>query len=89
MTTGACPECGIDRSTLQPTDTIAALLALPSRYTAALTPLAHAGDGLATRRPSEHVWSATEYTAHAADALRFICERAELILAEDDPELPR
>lgn len=89
VTTGACPECGLDRSTLTPADTIAALLSLPSRYTAAVVPLASAGNGLATRRPSESVWSATEYTAHAADALRFICERAELILGEDDPELPR
>ena len=89
VTTSACPECGLDRSTLKPAATITALLSLPSRYTAALAALTHAGDGLATRRPSEGVWSATEYTAHAADALRFICERAKLILAQDDPELPR
>lgn len=89
MTTSACPECGLDRSKLSPGDTITALLSLPSRYTAAVSPLISAGNGLATRRPSKNVWSATEYVAHAADALRFVCERAELILAADDPELPR
>ena len=40
-------------------------------------------------RPSDGVWSVTEYVAHTADALTFIRRRAELLLAEDDPVLPR
>lgn len=65
------------------------MLSLPARYTSVLGKLVRAGDGLATQRPSENVWSATEYAAHTADALWFICDRAALILQEDDPVLPR
>lgn len=89
MGSSACAGCGLDRSTLASTDAIKALLSLPARYTSVIGQLVRAGDGLATRRPAENVWSATEYAAHTADALWFICERAHLIISEDDPVLPR
>lgn len=89
MASAPCAECGLDRAATGPTEAIKTLLSLPARYTAVIGELMRAGDGLATRRPSENVWSATEYAAHTADALWFICDRAALILREDDPELPR
>ena len=88
MASGACQECGLDRSTVGPREAITTLLSLPARYTSVLGRLVRAGD-LATKRPSENVWSATEYAAHTADAMWFICDRAALILREDDPVLPR
>ena len=89
MGSSTCEECGLDRAAIGPTEAIKTLLSLPARYTAVLGKLVRAGDDLPTRRPSEHVWSATEYAAHTADALWFVCDRAALILREDDPELPR
>lgn len=89
MAATACAECGVDRSAIDPKDAIRTLLSLPARYTSVIGQVVRRGDGLATRRPAEDVWSVTEYAAHTADALWFICERATLILNEDDPVLPR
>ncbi len=89
MASSPCAECGLDRAAVGPKEAIKTLLSLPARYTAVIGQLVRAGEGLATRRPSESVWSATEYAAHTADALWFICDRTALILKEDDPVLPR
>jgi len=89
MTPSACATCGLDRAAVGPKDAIRTLLSLPARYTSVIGQLVRNGDDLATRRPAEHVWSVTEYAAHTADALWFICDRAALILHEDDPVLPR
>lgn len=89
MAPSPCAECGLDRAAVGAKEAIKTLLSLPARYTAVIGELVRAGEDLATRRPSENVWSATEYAAHTADALWFICDRAALILREDDPTLPR
>ena len=69
--------CGLDLSTVNPPDALAALRSYPRRYRAALaTPEGDDDDpeAVARRRPAPEEWSALEHTTHVADAFRLLDE---------------
>ena len=55
------------------------------RAAAELAALLRADEAQATQRPSEIVWSATEYAAHVRDVLLHVRDRLVIALVEDDP----
>ena len=91
MTAETCPECGWARRNVTPQGAGDALSAIAVGYRQAVERVQAqtAGTVLIRRRPRREVWSIAEYVAHTADALEHICRRAHLLLAEQDPELPR
>lgn len=44
-------------------------------------------DGALRRRPSPHVWSALEYTAHTGETVAWYQQRIERVLTEEQPQL--
>jgi hypothetical protein len=77
--TRACPDCGYDAATVDPS-------AIGSRVRATLPRWqAVAGRPDASRRPSPDVWSPLEYACHVRDVLRIFDGRLELVLTEHGP----
>ena len=76
----ACPECGFDARAVAPASVAARLRGTAQDYVEVLD----REDAL--RRPSEEVWSPTEYACHVRDVHRVFAGRVRLMLAEHDPE---
>jgi hypothetical protein len=76
----ACPECGFDARAVAPTSVAARVRGTAPDFVEVLD----REDAL--RRPSEGVWSPTEYACHVRDVHRVFARRVRLMLAEDDPE---
>ena len=75
-----CPDCGYDASTV----TVAGLPGLV-RSSAGAFGAALARPGAADR-PAAAVWSVLEYACHVRDVCRIFRVRADLMLAQDDPQ---
>lgn len=78
----ACPECGFDAASVQPTD-----VADRIRDDAADWVHRLAGSDVRTR-PRPGVWSTLEYGCHIRDVHRIFAHRVRLMLTEDDPQFP-
>ena len=74
-----CPECGYVAGEVDPAD-----LGRRLRDNAEQWPTVLAGPD-AGRRPSDGVWSATEYACHVRDVHRVFGARVRLMLDHDDP----
>jgi hypothetical protein len=90
MAGSACPECGLDAEALRPLDAINAVRTFPYRYRAVFKALSNepAFDEIVHRRPAPDVWSAVEYTAHAADMIDRSAPAIRRMQWEDRPTLP-
>lgn len=75
-----CPECGLVAGEVPPEDIGARVRADLPRWRAAL---AKPDAGV---RPSDAIWSATEYACHVRDVFGLFAERLNLMLTEDDPQ---
>jgi hypothetical protein len=85
-----CPECGLDYDTISPHDASGAMRMLPRRYRSVLTTHFLPGEdieALIRQRPAEGVWSALEYTAHAAQVIDMAAPAIRQIALEDNPLL--
>ena len=74
-----CPECGLAAGGVVGHQVPALIRAYAIRWTEVLR-----RPDVATR-PAPGVWSPLEYACHVRDVCRVFRERAELMLAEDDP----
>jgi len=85
-----CPECGLDYGTLHPPFAITAIKSFPRRYSEALAPSSGTedNDAVIRTRPAPAVWSALEYSAHAADLMHEFTTILQRMNDEDKPELP-
>jgi hypothetical protein len=79
----ACPDCGLDTTTIDPRDVAELLRANAIRWHALLT-----GPGDPHRRSDPSVWSALEYGCHVRDACQIFTTRLDLMLTQDDPLFP-
>lgn len=77
-----CPDCGLDTSTVKPTD----VPALTRANAAAWQPIL-IGLGAAAR-PDPGTWSPLEYGCHVRDVFRLFACRLGLMLTRDDPLFP-
>ena len=84
-----CPECGVDYGTLHPPFAINTIKSFPRRYTEALAPAAPSEDNetVIRTRPEPSVWSALEYTAHAAGLMDEFAVTVKRMYAEDHPTI--
>jgi hypothetical protein len=84
-----CPECGLDYDTISPRDAVLAVRTFPRRYRALLTHFDpdEDVDDVIRRRPAPGVWSALEYTAHAAEVLDLLAPTIRQIVNETNPHL--
>jgi len=80
--TRACPECGFDASSVQPSDVAGRI-----RDDAAYWVHRLAGSGVKSR-PRPDVWSTLEYGCHIRDVHRIFDHRVRLMLTEEDPRFP-
>lgn len=74
-----CPECGLAAGGIAGLEVPALIRAYAIRWAEVL----RRPD--AATRPAPGVWSPLEYACHVRDVCRVFRERAELMLAEDDP----
>lgn len=90
MSGWVCPQCGLDYDSIKPLDAINAIRSFPRRYRAAFATLNYdpAFEELVRRRPQPGVWSAVEYTAHAADMIDRFAPAIRRMQWEDRPALP-
>jgi len=77
-----CAECGYDPSSVRAEQLPDALLQAATRWQLVLQ-----RPGI-TARPSPRVWSPLEYAAHVIDVYLIMGDRAELMLAEPEPNFP-
>jgi len=77
-----CPECGFDPSSVRAEHLPDDLLQAATRWQLVLQ-----RPGI-TARPSPRVWSPLEYAAHVIDVYLIMGDRAELMLAEPEPNFP-
>lgn len=85
-----CPDCGFDFRSTSPRDCSGTIRSLPRRYRAVLTrTLGQEEDveEIVRRRPADGVWSALEYTAHAAQMIDMSAPNLRQIITEDHPHL--
>ena len=75
----ACPECGLDPSTIAVTDIADLVLANAAGWQEVLV------RPDVRRRPQPDVWSPLEYACHVRDVFRLFDLRLHLMLDEDDP----
>jgi hypothetical protein len=75
----ACPDCGFDAATFDPTSAPAAIVANVAEFRQLLK------DPRAALRPDEHTWSAVEYACHVRDVYRLYLYRLDLMLSEVGP----
>lgn len=74
-----CPECGLDVSTLAPSEVPDGVRANAKEWERLLR------DPRATTRPSDDRWSALEYGCHVRDVFRIFQTRVATLLEQDDP----
>jgi hypothetical protein len=84
-----CPTCGLDESTIAPTDVPVALRSYPRRFRALLTGFDEDedADALVRRKPDVWTWSALACTAHAAEYFDAVADAIARMLVEDRPTL--
>ncbi len=75
----ACPECGFDAGSFDPT-TIADALYVNAQEWATLLE-----DSRVRDRPAPNLWSALEYGCHIRDVFVLFNERLRMMLEQDDP----
>jgi hypothetical protein len=75
----ACPDCGFDAGSFDPTTVGAAIAGTVADFRALLA------DARAAERPNDHTWSAVEYGCHVRDVYRLYLYRLDLMLNEDGP----
>ncbi|BCI78879.1 DinB family protein [Mycobacterium sp. SMC-18] len=80
--TRACPECGFDASSVQPSDVAGRIRDDAADWVHRL-----AGSGVKSR-PRPDVWSTLEYGCHIRDVHRIFDHRVRLMLTEEDPRFP-
>ena len=87
----ACPDCGLDYSTISPGDALVAVRSFPRRYRALLTTLdqEEGPDSILHRRPEPGTWSAVEYTAHLADVIDDLAAAIRRVVVGDHPRVRR
>jgi hypothetical protein len=79
----ACPECGLDSTSVAREQLPDMLRANAARWREVL-----AGPGDARRRPRPDVWSPLEYACHVRDVCRVFSGRLDLMRTQDDPAFP-
>ena len=80
----ACPECGLDTRTVEPTEVAGMVRSVTVSWREVL-----AGPAASVRaRPGPEKWSALEYGCHVRDVFRRFEERLHLMLSEIDPVFP-
>jgi hypothetical protein len=84
-----CPECGLEYDSILPADAVAALRSYPRRYKEQFPPRDddEKPDGVIRRRPEPTVWSALEYAAHVADAVRELGDAVRVMTIQDHPTI--
>ena len=85
-----CPECGLDYDEISPRDAAGAVRSFPRRYRAMLTRVFEPGEDLEAiirQRPAPEVWSALEYTAHAAQTIDLMAPALRQVANEENPHL--
>ena len=75
----ACPDCGFDAASFDPTTIGTAIAATVADFRELLQ------NPHAAQRPDEHTWSAVEYGCHVRDVYRLYLYRLDLMMAEGDP----
>ncbi len=75
----SCHDCGFDAATFDPLTARGAIEANALRWRELLA------DPLATERPDDDTWSATEYACHVRDVYRLFLLRLEMMLYQDGP----
>ncbi|MEI2653019.1 MAG: DinB family protein [Microthrixaceae bacterium] len=74
-----CPDCGFDAATVDLASAGDEVRRIGARFAELLA------DPLASVRPDEEHWSATEYACHVRDVFRLFDTRLGLMLDQDDP----
>ena len=77
-----CPDCAFDAAAVIPRDIGMNIRDIASQWEVILL---HPD---ATKRPTENVWSPSEYGCHVRDVFRLFDFRLELMLTQDDPMFP-
>jgi hypothetical protein len=78
----ACPECGLDVTSLPPAAVAAGLRENAAAWRSLLDHAAVA------QRPADDRWSALEYACHVRDVFRLYDQRLTMLLEQDDPTFP-
>lgn len=81
----ACPECGFDGSTVEPSDVAAQVRANAAAWRNVLNRGERVGQRPPTPPGAGPVWSALEYGAHVRDVYALAVERLSLMLKKDAP----
>ncbi|MGQ0743567.1 MAG: DinB family protein [Acidimicrobiales bacterium] len=83
-----CSQCDLDVSALAHHELVGRLRVMPRRYRQMLkeaTAWRIDPEGMLRSRPEPEMWSALEYTAHAADMIDLLSPAIQLIQVEENP----
>lgn len=88
--TGLCPDCGFDPTTMTPRDAVVRLRSFPRLWRSGLA--MHLDDpdpeAVLAGRSAPGAWTALEHAGHVRDVLHALDIRLQRVLREDEPVLP-
>ena len=85
---GSCPVCGFDPSSVGPDEALAAVRSIPRRFADLLAALGAEAEEELSRRLPDRGWSALEHVGHVRDVLHALDVRMQRVQREDRPVIP-